>query len=297
MQQKYGFTLVELAIVIVIIALVAGGIVVSQNLIREANVRAALSEYDIHIKAIKEFQDKYQALPGDMSNAESLWGTDNSPGACPNLAAPTSSANATQLAFATATCNGNGDGRIGSCSGALSSCTAIGEIWRAWQQLAIAGFIDGRYTGRIGVSGKDYRAALGTNVPASKYKGNGWTMMYYLNPAGFAGLDADQYGHILLYGTAQGGNDGKFTTGPGLLVKEAQNVDNKIDDGLPRTGNIRAWLNYWYPDSLPGPSASTVASFCVNGGSNAYDITTGTGDCADTNQLLCVCSMIFIPGF
>ena len=68
--KQTGFTLLELSVVLIIIALVAGGIVVGQSLIRSATLRSVMGEYDHYLKAVQEFQDKYLALPGDMPNAE-----------------------------------------------------------------------------------------------------------------------------------------------------------------------------------------------------------------------------------
>lgn len=66
MHSRSGFTLVELAIVLVIIGLLVGGVLVGRDLIAQAGVRAAtttLARYDV---AVTAFRTKYGSLPGDM---------------------------------------------------------------------------------------------------------------------------------------------------------------------------------------------------------------------------------------
>src|SRR5205823_4803237 len=128
--KKQGYTLLEMSIVMAIIGLLVGGIAVGRSIVKTAQIRSAIGEYDVYLKAIKEFQDKYTALPGDFPTAETLWGTD--PVACPNTTSST--------AKKTTTCNGNGNGRIGASTtlGVLSGDT---EWWRAWQHLSNAGMI------------------------------------------------------------------------------------------------------------------------------------------------------------
>jgi len=61
-----GFSLVELSIVIVIIGLIVSSILVGQNLIRSAEIRALVSQYESFNNATATFRDKYSALPGDI---------------------------------------------------------------------------------------------------------------------------------------------------------------------------------------------------------------------------------------
>ncbi|MEZ5691638.1 MAG: prepilin-type N-terminal cleavage/methylation domain-containing protein [Rickettsiales bacterium] len=222
--KNNGFSLIELAIVIVIIALLISGIIASQSLIKSAEIKEVISEYDRYIKSIKEFQDKYNALPGDMSNAETIWGSDAS---CPNTTENTTPK--------TATCNGDGNGRIGSSAtdGTLSVQT---EWFRAWQQLANSGFIEGRFTG-VKESATDGDAGIGINVPKSKLSiGAGWTIYYYLLTTTDTNLWGDNYGHVMAFG----GDTTSVTNLPVISANDALLIDQKIDDGTPGGGTIRA---------------------------------------------------------
>src|ERR1035441_8304528 len=61
-----GFTLIEMAIVLVIIGLIVGGVLVGQDLIKAAEVRAQISQIEKYNTAVNTFRGKYDALPGDI---------------------------------------------------------------------------------------------------------------------------------------------------------------------------------------------------------------------------------------
>src|ERR1700688_3889289 len=62
-----GFTLIELSIVLVIIGLIVGGILVGQDLIKAAEVRAQISQIEKYNQAVNTFRAKFNAIPGDMA--------------------------------------------------------------------------------------------------------------------------------------------------------------------------------------------------------------------------------------
>src|ERR1700694_5822012 len=64
-SQQSGFTLVEIAIVLVIIGLLLGGILKGQELINSAKVKNLANDFRVIPTYIYGFQDKYKALPGD----------------------------------------------------------------------------------------------------------------------------------------------------------------------------------------------------------------------------------------
>lgn len=246
--MKSAFSLVELSIVLVILGLLTGGILAGQSLIRAAEIRSVSTDVQKIISGVNVFRDKYMGLPGDITNATRFWG-DNA-AQCADAAI----ANGTP-----GTCNGNGDGLMYR---ALAH-NNTGEIFQAWNQLALTGLIEGSYTGLNGPSHISYHSIPGTNVPAGKIANTGWSIsgrigMFPGNPS----MYAVEYGAFhLIYGTA-GTSE---TDGKALRPEELWNVDTKTDDGRPASGKIIA--RYWNSEcSLAddGGNASTDLNASYN---------------------------------
>src|SRR2546428_4424077 len=68
-----GFTLVEIAIVLVIIGLLLGGILKGQEMITQARIKNVINDFNGITAAMNSYQDRYRALPGDDVNATSRW--------------------------------------------------------------------------------------------------------------------------------------------------------------------------------------------------------------------------------
>lgn len=118
-MKKYqqGFTLIEIAIVLVIIGLLLGGVLKGQELITGARVRNLIQQQDGVKAAYFGFLDRFRALPGDYANATT-----------------------TITGISTVACNaGNGDG-----DGQIEA--ANNENTLSWEHLSKAGFINGTYT-------------------------------------------------------------------------------------------------------------------------------------------------------
>ena len=64
-NQQSGFTLVEIAIVLVIIGLLLGGILKGQELINSAKVKNLAQDFKTIPLYIYGYQDRFKALPGD----------------------------------------------------------------------------------------------------------------------------------------------------------------------------------------------------------------------------------------
>ena len=118
-----GFTLIEIAIVLVIIGLLLGGVLKGQELITGARVRNLISQQDGIKAAFFGFQDRYRALPGDYASAST------------NINCP-----------APALLNGNGNGRIE----APTHPAVVHEELLAWSHLTGAGFLNGSFAAGSG---------------------------------------------------------------------------------------------------------------------------------------------------
>jgi hypothetical protein len=71
-NRNQGFTLVELAIMLVITSFIAGGILVGRDLITSAQIRATARQIDMFNTSFSTFLVKYNCMPGDCGNAEEL---------------------------------------------------------------------------------------------------------------------------------------------------------------------------------------------------------------------------------
>lgn len=220
---RHGFSLLELSISLAIIALLVGGIIVGQSMLRAAQIRAVAGEYSKYTGAIRQFENQFNALPGDMANATILWGKDNAScsGHSGTIATP-------------GTCNGDGDGIIERGSGA----NVTGESFRFWQHLALAGMIEGSYSGNAGPT-NNFDILKGVNVPDSKLADATWYV--YGNQSTFSGDTTIFNGVVspfLQLGIAE--TAGTDNASYALAPTEMKSLDSKLDDGFPGLGNIRA---------------------------------------------------------
>src|SRR6266850_1860023 len=125
-KKQAGFTLVEIAIVLVIIGLLLGGILKGQEMITQAKIKNVINDFNGVTVAITSYQDRYRALPGDDPNADTRWTTQ-------------------------APAKGDGNGVIvGKYNATVAGggAPAAGEESNLfWQHLRIAGFVPGVTTG------------------------------------------------------------------------------------------------------------------------------------------------------
>ena len=134
-RNQSGFTLIEIAIVLVIIGLLLGGVMKGQELINSAKVKNLAADFKNVSLYIYSYQDKFHALPGDDNMAASHV------------------TGATTLAAAATLGNGRIDGMWGSTA-------ATDESYIFWQHVRLAGIATG-ITDPANVVGYQQRNTLG----------------------------------------------------------------------------------------------------------------------------------------
>lgn len=109
------------------------------------------------------------------------------------------------------------------------------ELFQFWKQLALAGLIEGSYSGLSGTAAGGYDVVLGTNIPASRLSSGGWSTNYFTG--GTAGAIFNiRYENTLYFGAAAS----NLSTGNILKPEEAWNIDLKLDDGKAGRGKVIA---------------------------------------------------------
>src|SRR3979411_2209040 len=76
-STEAGFTLVEIAIVMVIIGLLLGGILKGQEMITQAKIKNVVNDFNGINVAWTSYKDRYRFLPGDDKGATTRWTVQN----------------------------------------------------------------------------------------------------------------------------------------------------------------------------------------------------------------------------
>jgi len=125
-NRQAGFTLVEIAIVLVIIGLLLGGILKGQEMITQARIKNQINDFNGVTAAHFSYVDRYRSVPGDDLGAMARWG--GAGGQIPALVAGAA----------------DGNGQIDLPAGTAYNSAVPGDETRMfWWHLRIAGFIQG----------------------------------------------------------------------------------------------------------------------------------------------------------
>lgn len=133
-KSQQGFTLVEIAVVLVIIGLLLGGVLKGQELINSAKAKSLVQEFNSISVMMYGYQDRFRSLPGDDASADSHVG-----------GTPPSGSTA-------------GNGRI---DGNWNSDTKSDESYLFWQHVRLAGLA----TGTTDVNASNYLPTNAENGP------------------------------------------------------------------------------------------------------------------------------------
>ena len=243
-----GFTLVEIAIVLVIIGLIIGGILVGADLIKVATLRSQISQINRYSAAVATFQSKYNVLPGDMPA---------------DMAAQNGFVSRTGLQGGG---DGNGvvEGGPGTAGNYYGWNLSQGESALFWDDLTSAGMTDQGFS-----TAQTYGGPSSGAVPRGKISGTYLPVWSSCFPGGCLGPGVPGVTYIALSAL----HATRTTTIPGLLVSQAADIDNKLDDGTPMGGAIQAfapvpWTGNnadWYVHS-----STDSSSTCFNDSTNTY---------------------------
>lgn len=227
MEQDKGFTLVELAIVMIIIGLLIGGVLQGQQLIRNAEVGATARKVKEIEAAANTFRDMFADLPGDLRQGDvRLPDCDEA-----------------------SNCGAENDGTSGNrridTDEPSDDPSEDGENIRFFQQMYAAQVLSG-------VDGENDNLFYGDSVPSAPV-GGGFTIGYHYEGLleksfkTYEGSGEDDPGHYL---TLRNDDLTDGDVAEGFLTNErAAQLDNKIDDGMADSGTVLGYSDTDFSES------------------------------------------------
>jgi prepilin-type N-terminal cleavage/methylation domain-containing protein len=250
---QQGFTLVEMAIVLVIIGLIIGGILKGQEVVNSGRLKIQVSQIDSIKAAVNTFVDQYNYYPGDFKASGTL---------TPN---------------GVTTFDGDENGFVAAAgsetpyvdSGAMALAD---EPNKAWVQLSIANLLSG-IVNSGGVAAPNFFQAKVPNA--------------YIWFADFA-YDQANGGPVNKMVRIQRGKDPSVAltsaNAPAVREADAASMDTKYDDGVPGTGNILAGT---------ASDAANCCNGACNSHATAYGISVSNGNTLGGSQTAPYCVLLF----
>lgn len=237
--RQRGFTLVELATVMIVVGILFGGVLQAWSIIENARVKSVVAQYKGLMAAHYGFQDKYGVIPGDAPNAtQKLPGCD----------------------AGNHCLNGNGDGTVGPRfsntpdtlgTPNASGASGIQENIQYWKHLALADLVEGIV---LNASNAPASSAFGVSHPAARISGSGWNAIM-TNPAGVG----EYGGPGLVFQLSGAPNANIAAVAPDIAAR----IDRIVDDGMPNSGLV---TSEYSPD-------------CEDDATNSYNVLLGGITC------------------
>ena len=245
MRSQSGFTLIEIAIVLVIIGLLLGGVLKGEELVVSARVRELIAQQDGARAAFYGFQDRFRAAPGDYAKASI------------NLRCPSGGS----------CLNGNGNGIIESNAAPINVqgvASENNEALLVWMHLASAGFIDGNYRMQSGATQPN-----DGNSPKNAY--NIYLQLIYDNAY------ADSTGNAP--------KQHNLKTGAQIPVEILGEVDRKIDDGNGVRGEFRFSTYQGNAPAAPSPPVAVYSPGSCVSAAGMWFLEEGQSNCGGAGLL------------
>lgn len=198
-NKQQGFTLIEIAIALVIIGLLLGGVLKGQELVDSAKVKNLSGDFRNIPIFIYGYQDKFRALPGD------------------DAAAATHISGATTCTPDAANLCAMGNGLIDGAWDAANDDTSESNLF--WQHIRLAGFVSGSTA--VGNAAYPQTNAIGGHIGIQS------------NNANFTTITSDSTS------TASAMTGTFVICSAGIPGKYAKQMDTSLDDGDTDTGAMR----------------------------------------------------------
>lgn len=226
-RNQSGFTLIEIAIVLVIIGLLLGGVLKGQELINSAKVKNLATDFKNIPVFIYGYQDKFKALPGDQTQATL------------DAQFPPAGTAAACTPAATGLCT-TGNGVI---EGSWNATAKTSESFLFWQHVRLAGLAPGPTD-----------IAVANYLPTNAANGtigiqSGTTVILNSPMLGSAGANPIRGSYVICSN--------------GILGKFVKQLDTQMDDGNTATGSMMATDTIVTPyviGAVATPTASVVDS-------------------------------------
>jgi len=265
LKKQSGFTLVEIAIVLVVIGLLLGGILKGQQLINSARVRNLADQNSGIQAAYYGFIDRYRNLPGDMLAASACTAIGTAIDTFGSCATPANAPGGVTLL--------GGNGRIDT----------VPEAGSVWPHLSAAGFLNGTFTGQL--------AGAVTLLTDTTYK-TGSVAIGAVPPNAFQGpimlAHSDSYQDVtdralvsrLVY--SFGGN---------IPVPLLRDLDQKLDNGVAGSGVLRSAAEI---TDTTGTADGFAAVIDYTTGTSDDCLTAGTPDTWNVDSANQTCNAVFL---
>lgn len=204
-MKKLGFTIVELSLVLIVVALLLAGVLGGQYLIEVSKIQSVIKDIQLYSSIHTKFQDQFKQLPGDMDNAFTIWGT--------------------QCAPDTGKCNGDGD----------STYDNGRESYLAWKHMELSKLVENNFSDITLDNQAD--CEVGTRFPETGLSGISFS---FNNPSSEAEARTSTVSDVrtalmrisLINFNCDGGGDGALTG------EQIRFIDEKMDDSTASGGKL-----------------------------------------------------------